>query len=282
MHPTHYYSVRMHASVCSRHLSGAERLVTGGGIDSAVDEVLSRAFSKHLDPHRVSIMIDDLGPVAPRRLAALDVTPLRVENADQGKQIAFRILLQAGVSEAASHQTIDLIGRGAAISGGNMRGAMIVDLTTGDRLEPDKDRGVRSTRFDWNDDARPSLQNMLQERGLAHFRTREALALATKIAHGLGVQAELCWSDDPDYCAGYVASIRTGYVRIPVLKQSGDDKGGRAIFIDRQTCNLDDLIAYLEREPVLVSEPRLIRPETDGEEFLRILSSLCSNVNLHS
>ena len=282
MHSTHYYSVRMHASARSRHLSGAERLVPGGGIDNAIGEVLSRAFSKHLYPQRVSITIDDLGPVAPRRLTALDVTPLRVESADQGKQIAIRILRQAGISEAASHQAIDLISRGAALSGGSMRGAMIMDLTTGDRLEQDKDRGVRSTRFDWSEDADPSLQNLLQERGLSHFRTREALALATKIAHGPGVHAELCWSDDPDYCAGYVASIRTGYVRIPVLKQSGDDKGGRAIFIDRQACNLDDLIAYLEREPILVSEPRLFRPETEGKEFLRKLNSPCSNTNLHS
>jgi 6-carboxyhexanoate--CoA ligase len=282
MNATHYYSVRMHASVGSTHLSGAERLVTGDGVDRAVVEVLSRAFSKHLDPQSVSIAIDDLGFDPPRRLTALDVTPLRVESADQGRTLALSMLRLAGVSDTASRAAVDMISRGAANSGENMRGAMIIDRMTGERLEPDRDRGVRATRFDWSSEATPSLENLLQERGLVHYRTREALALASKIAHGPGVTAELCWSDDPDYCAGYVASLLTGYVRIPILKRAGDNKGGRAIFIDRETVKLDDLLAYLETDPVLVTVPQFFRPETGGDEFLRILGSSCSNVNLHS
>ena len=39
----------------------------------------------------------------------------------------------------------------------------------------------------------------------------------------IGVVAELCWSDDPDYTTGYVAGKNIGYVRIkPIYKQSKD------------------------------------------------------------
>jgi len=94
-----------------------------------------------------------------------------------------------------------------------MRGAMIIDARTGDRMEPDQERGVRASRFDWTDDALEAINRKLAVIGLTHFRTREALALATKVAHAPGMVAELCWSDDPDYTAGYVASRATGYVR---------------------------------------------------------------------
>jgi 6-carboxyhexanoate--CoA ligase len=95
------------------------------------------------------------------------------------------------------------------------------------------------------------VEQMLASLGLAHFRTREALALATKIAHGPSVAAELCWSDDPDYTAGYAASLSTGYVRFPHMKEPGNPHGGRAIFI-RDHRHVVELISYLEQQPVLV------------------------------
>ena len=47
---------------------------------------------------------------------------------------------------------------------------------------------------------------------------REALALATKVIWS-GVVAELCWSDEPEYVAGYVATARHGSVRFPNFKR---------------------------------------------------------------
>ena len=83
--------------------------------------------------------------------------------------------------------------------------------------------------------------------GLTHFRTREALALATKVAHAPGIIAELCWSDDPDYTAGYVASPRIGYVRFPVLKLPDDPRGGRVFFVDRNTLDIE---AFIKLSPI--------------------------------
>ncbi len=134
-----------------------------------------------------------------------------------------------------------------------MRGAMIMDARTGERLEPDRSRGIRVSRFDWSDEALRSITEELARLGLTHFRTREALSLATKVAHSPGIVAELCWSDDPDYTAGYVASREYGYVRLPLLKEAGKAGGGRAFFVDRQGFEPDVFIAYLTRQPVVIT-----------------------------
>jgi 6-carboxyhexanoate--CoA ligase len=134
---------------------------------------------------------------------------------------------------------------------------MIMDAVSGDRLEPDHERGVRASRFDWTDSALGSISRNLEERGLTHFRTREALALATKVAHAPAMVAELCWSDEPEYTAGYVASLGTGYVRFPYLKERGDPCGGRAFFVDRNKLDLSALMHYLQTVPVLINAQRV-------------------------
>ncbi len=248
-----YYSIRMHASRLNRHVSGAERIVSGEKIDKTVSELVSRGMGKGCTPDRVSITIDDLGNVRPRALKALDVITINAPDSFKGMAIASLILKRAGVADLAANQAVNFLKKGAAPSTGNMRGAMIMDCKTGKRLEPDPERGIRASRFDWREEASSRIKKMLADNGLSHFRTYEALALATKIAHGPGVKAELCWSDDPDYTAGYVASLTTGYVRFPVLKEKGDNKGGRAIFVDPAVLNLDLLIHYLQNEAILIS-----------------------------
>jgi 6-carboxyhexanoate--CoA ligase len=79
--------------------------------------------------------------------------------------------------------------------------------------------------------------------------------------------AELCWSDDPDYTAGYVASLTTGYVRFPFLKERGDEKGGRAFFVDNVRVNIDSLMNYLQTTVVLIVDTGVCRPEIDVDEF---------------
>ena len=54
--------------------------------------------------------------------------------------------------------------------------------------------------------------------------------MASKVASAVGVVAELCWSDDPEYVSFYVASAKYGYKRIPVLKEYGNPIGGRVFF----------------------------------------------------
>lgn len=187
-------------------------------------------------------------------LTALDVVTVSAPDPDAGRTVAAKTLQTAGVSMTAANAAMHHIIKGAASSGGALRGAMVMDSLTGERLEPDRERGVRASRFDWSDEALQKVQRVLGSAGLSHHRTREALALATKVAHAPGMVAELCWSDDPDYTAGYVASLGTGYVRFPFLKQLGDDRGGRAFFVDRERLNMDALVNYLQCEPVLISE----------------------------
>lgn len=246
-----YYSVRMHASRLNAHVSGAERIVHKNGIQEAVSLLVARALSKGLQPDQVRISIDELAQAYIRSLAALDLVTVPVTDLHQGRSCAGEALLHAGVSRKAIDQAMHLLSMGPGPSGVNMRGAMLIDADSGERLEPDRSRGVRASRFDWTDQAAAGIEQLLAPLGLSHFRIREALALATKIAHGPFVAAELCWSDDPDYTAGYAASLATGYVRFPFMKETGSSHGGRAIFI-RDKNRITELVSYLEREAVLI------------------------------
>jgi 6-carboxyhexanoate--CoA ligase len=150
-----------------------------------------------------------------------------------------------------------------------MRGAIIMDSQTGERLEPDPERGVRVSRFDWDERTLVKIKRGLEAIGLTHFRTYEALALATKVAHAPCLVAELCWSDEPSYTAGYVASQALGYVRFPMLKQKGDPCGGRVFYVNTNKLDMDILIRYLQTETVLISEVGLCRRAVKPEAYLK-------------
>jgi 6-carboxyhexanoate--CoA ligase len=244
----------MHASHSGKHISGAERIAAPGQINRIADELLSRAFDKRLAPDQITITVESLGAMKPRTLRALDVMSVNIPHIREGHAAAIHVLQRAGVSEQAAQAAVCLLCRGAAPSGGNMRGAMIMDAQSGNRLEADQERGIRVSRFDWSEDALERVKRSLESAGLAHHRTHEALALATKVAHAPGIVAELCWSDDAEYTAGYAASAGLGYVRFPCLKQHGDPKGGRVFFVNREVVKLDALVTYLETDPVLIAE----------------------------
>jgi 6-carboxyhexanoate--CoA ligase len=262
------YSIRMRASAGNRHLSGAERIVAFGNIDATIRDLLARALGKGRCPDEIVVTIDHLDDIAIHRQKALDLITLGVPDARAGRSAASHVLQRAGVSPKAASIALSALSMGAALSGGAMRGAMIMDAQTGERLEPDPERGVRASRFDWSDETKEKIRELLAGIGLTHFRTIEALALATKVAHAPGMVAELCWSDDPDYTAGYVASLTTGYVRFPCLKEQGDEKGGRAYFVRREETDMDSLIRYLQTEAVLIVDPGACVPEIDAEEFV--------------
>ncbi len=272
------YSIRMRASQGDKHVSGAERLVSAEKIDETVQAMISRARSRDRIPDRIKVTIDNIESPTLRTLTALDVVTLNAPDAGAGRTAASHVLETAGVSADAIEIAIDYLTKGAAPSGDNMRGAMIMDGRTGERVEPDQERGVRVSRFDWSSDAGEKIDTQLKDVGLAHFRTREALALATKVVHAPGVIAELCWSDEPDYTAGYVASIKTGYVRFPFLKKHGDPRGGRVFFVKRSAFDMQSLINYLQAEPVLVSDTGICRKEMSREEYF---SSLKAESNGH-
>ena len=261
------YSIRMRASYRDCHISGAERIVPEDRIDATTRELVARARDRETEPDRIIVSVDTINVLLLTRLTSLDVTTLNVPDHWSGRDNAARVLKLAGVSDQAVAFAMEQISKGASPSGVNMRGAMIMDAITGKRLESDQSRGIRASRFDWTDEALQSATEQLDAVGLTHHRTREALALATKVAHAPGVVAELCWSDEPDYTAGYAASLKIGYVRFPFLKQRGDLRGGRAFFIDRDHFDLTALIRYLEHEAVLINACGIYKLAMDPATF---------------
>lgn len=262
------FSIRMRATDRGQHVSGAEHIAQEDRIDGTVDGLVRRAALKGRSADRIMISIDPLDERDLRPLKALDVLNAHCSDVSSCREAAFRVLLSAGVSEKAASMAMEFLSKGPAPSGANMRGAMIVDSLTGERLEHDQERGVRASRFDWSDEAAHEVDQIFSAAGLTHFRTKEALALATKVAYAPGIVAELCWSDEPDYQAGYVASRATGYVRFPHLKEAGDGRGGRAFFVRREDCDLDEFIAYLEQQPVLITGAGTCRPAASLREPL--------------
>jgi 6-carboxyhexanoate--CoA ligase len=264
------YSIRMRASAGNRHISGAERIISPIKLDATVQALIARAREKKTPPEQIVITIEHLGNMPVSKLTALDVVTVNTPDMATGRSVASRILQSLGILEESIMNALNLLSKGAAPFGINMRGAMIIDAVSGERLEPDHERGIRASRFDWTDEALDTMTKRLAAIGLTHFRTREALALATKVAHAPGIIAELCWSDDPDYTAGYVASPRTGYVRFPELKIPGDSTGGRVFFVDRNTLDIEAFIKYLQFEPVLIVDGGICRKPVDPEQYFTV------------
>lgn len=253
----------MHASRDCRHLSGAERLVPKKEVDSVSVELISRAMNT--SPGAVSLKIEEVQSEKIVFGAIPDLTLMPQAEYQQGRAHAVSALVDAGVTENSALSAVATISAGAASDGFSMRGAMLIDAWTGERLEPDHERGVRASHFDITQEASATLVKLLRDNGLLHIRTREALVLAAKVMTAPGVIAELCWSDAADYTAGYVASAKTGYLRFPEMKKAGDLRGGRAFFVQSGA----DLLAtteYLEKTPFLVNRHGCIVARKDASK----------------
>jgi 6-carboxyhexanoate--CoA ligase len=247
------FSVRMRAASGTRHLSGAERIVSFAHVSTVLRQFVERAWSKGLSPDQVVLTVEPLNGMEIRERAGLPLLDVQACSEAECRKLASIALQGAGVSLSAAEQAFHALDHGPSAEGNAMRGAIIVDARTGERLEPDRAKGVRVSRFDWSDEASRRIAHQLNRLGLTHFRTKEALALATKVAYAPGIAAELCWSDDPDYTAGYVASPGFGYVRLPVLKDAGKPGGGRAFFINKNGFDLDAFTVYLTLQPVVIT-----------------------------
>jgi 6-carboxyhexanoate--CoA ligase len=139
---------------------------------------------------------------------------------------------------------------------------MLIGHRSGKRFEPDRAKGVRARHMDYSPEARAELDAALSGQGIGGDRLRDALVLAAKVMAAPGVLAELCWSDDPDYVTGYVAAAQLGYNRIAPLKTIGDERGGRAFFLDENHWQPEALLAYL-RDAIFVADGvgRIFPPE---------------------
>lgn len=239
------YSVRMRAELKGEHVSGSERLVQKEHLEKVLRGLLKRP--KRYD--RMVITVEEIKEFETIE-KALPIYSYDFQSVEKSYEFAAERLKSLGIKHHVISRALELLRFGPNPKGGNMRGAVVMDLESGERLEPDQERGIRTVGFDWKD--RAFVKKTLKERGIKRFyleRLMDALALATKNIY-CGVIAELCWSDDPDYTTGYIASKELGYVRIKPMKEEGVALGGRVYFVKRE--KLQAIIECLEKKVVLI------------------------------
>ena len=242
-----YYSLKMRASQQigegdqkhEQHISGAERIVSREAVEAVCSAMARRALTHSKgDPDFINIKIEKVCEKDIQILKALPVTRVDVDSWQQGLDKAFELIDKAAELKDFRKKLPELLRETFP-----MRGAMLYDIATGERLEPDHERGVRATYMD-------ALRSSDVDSQKNHFN--EAIVLATKVANAPGMVAELCFSDDPEYVTGYVASRELGYVRIMKMKEMGDENGGRIFLFDSRKATAEECIAYLQKKKVLV------------------------------
>ena len=218
------FCVKMRASAGGAHVSGAERVVPAAGVPAALAALGARALAHPKGtPDDIRLRVEPAGDIL-----RVPVLPVALEPAATAAE---------GVSRVP--EIMALFRETYA-----MRGAMLLDADTLERLEPDRARGVRATRMDA---AEPAAADAGAKN---HFR--EALVLASKVQAAPGIVAEICVSDDPDYVTGYVASKSLGYRRIATIKERGDPSGGRIFLFRGPRSLVPDCIRFLQEQTVLV------------------------------
>ena len=236
------YSVRMRAAQGGphenggHHISGAERIVKLDDVGTIAQSLAERALhhSKGTADF-INITVDLIPPEKISYIDCLKVEEHKTGSIPESHQLATELLQGTTITETAVRKAIGML----KSLDRSMRGAMLVDAITGERLD-EGNRGVRVSHMDsFDSHALGDNEHM-----------REALVLASKVQSADGVVGELCWSDDPDYTVGYVACNGV-YHRIPNMKELGSDIGGRVFFV-RSDIDSESVIEYLESAPVLV------------------------------
>jgi 6-carboxyhexanoate--CoA ligase len=248
-----WYSVRMRAAEGGpheqggAHISGGERLVAAEAIEETVQSLVRRALTHEKGrPDFLNVTVEFVPAQDVRELTALPVHRRAADDIEAGHRAAVELLAEAGIATDVAERAVQLVANGPAPDGGAMRGAIVMNADTGERLESDPARGVRVAKIDWHPEALAMWRDAVRQAGIANERIQEALALATKVIATESTVAELCWSDDPGYVSGYVAAPQLGYVRIPHLKPLGSPLGGRVFFV-RGLASVEDVRDYEER-----------------------------------
>ena len=265
-----------------QHISGAERIVGRNSVEAVCSAMVRRAMTHSKgDPDFINVKIEKVHESDIQILKALPVTRIDVDTWQEGLEKAFGLVSKAVAecderllrgarndveAESSRNACISITEAKQSCALRNdtredlikdfaqklpellratfpMRGAMLYDIATGERLEPDHERGVRATYMD-------ALHSSEVDGCKNHFN--EAIVLATKVANAPGMVAEFCVSDDPNYVTGYVASKELGYVRIMKMKEMGDENGGRIFLFDSRKASAEECIEYLQKKKVLV------------------------------
>ena len=260
------YSLKMRASKredgIEKHISGAEKIVSKNCLSAYSEALLNRAlYHSKGNADSVNIKVEKVDQDDILYLEALPVSTINVANYQQGIQKIVDILKKMGIDNRT--EFLERIKETY-----QMRGAMLLDVDTLERLEPDQDRGVRAT---YMDEENPSVLENKEEKN--HFR--EAIVLATKVANAPNIIGEICISDDPDYVTGYVASKEIGYVRITKLKEMGSHEGGRIFLYRGEHSKVQDCVEYLAMQKVIVRNvPSLLKQKKLDNKWFFIENTL--------
>ncbi|SUP43256.1 6-carboxyhexanoate--CoA ligase [Veillonella criceti] len=249
-----YYSIRMRAAQGGahekggHHISGAERIVTKDQLEQLSAELVHRALhhSKGCADF-IRLTIDAIDETGIHYVPALSVKTTHATSVEAAYAIAQKLLTTHGVTETALQQGLHLLRTQKEA----MRGALICNALTGDRMDNLGNRGLRVSRMAFANENKAC--QYFQEQGHTGIHFQEALVLATKVLSAPQVISEFCISDDPDYTTGYVSYGHT-YHRLGPLKEFGDERGGRIFFV-QPNMSIDDLQNYLENTTVLVTTP---------------------------
>ena len=227
------YSIRMRSAQGGahehggHHISGAERLITTQDLTTITEKLIQRALTH--EKGRADFIRLTIEEVKPKDIITIPM--LKMET-------------YAGISKIAIDNAISSL----LSLQENMRGAILIDATTGKRLDNTGMRGIRVSRMDFKDTLQ--AKKHFDELGYTDNHVQEALVLASKVLSAPNVVGELCWSDDPNYIIGYV-SANNIYHRITKMKPLHSNQGGRVFFV-KTPVDITVLQNYLERQPVLV------------------------------
>lgn len=241
------YSLKMRASKhtgsIQEHVSGAEKILPQQELPQQMEALLSRAL--HHAKGKADFINLKIEAISSENLQYIEALPVSTHEAAtpaEGRQFMCQIMTELGLTPDKCQKILELF---QATYG--MRGAMLLDVDTLERLEPDQQRGIRAT---YMDSIAPKGEAKAICDGKNHFQ--EALVLASKVLSAPNIIGELCMSDDPDYITGYIATRDKGYIRITQLKEMGCPDGGRIFLYRGPKSQVEDCIQYLQEQRVLV------------------------------
>ncbi|WP_195335484.1 6-carboxyhexanoate--CoA ligase [Paraclostridium bifermentans] len=123
------------------HISGAESISNEENLEEVISLLIKRAFNHPKGKSDfINIKLEEISKEEITYIEPLPVTTVNVENYLEGFNIVTNILENMGIDKSKSDNIVRTI---RSIS--NMRGAILLDINTFQRLETDKQRGIRAT-----------------------------------------------------------------------------------------------------------------------------------------
>ena len=128
------HSIKMRASKDKMHISGAESIVKEDDIDEAVRLLVKRALSHPKgEADNINIKIERIDKDEIKYIKPLPVTTVDVKNPNEGFDCVKHVLNKLNINDEKAKSIIGMLRNTP-----NMRGAILLDINTLKRLEPNK------------------------------------------------------------------------------------------------------------------------------------------------